>query len=98
MDIFFVSFVINEEGKINGMQGNRRLENDIIAGPFFIIRDDGEDYSSLTNEDINKYMEQFKNPDTDISQEEIDNLVRYSVIGFDNTDEFYDFLEGMNLS
>ena len=43
-------------------------------------------------------MEQFKNPDTDISQEEIDNLVRYSVIGFDNTDEFYDFLEGMNLS
>lgn len=30
--------VCNEEGKLNGMEGNRRLEGDVIAGPFFIIR------------------------------------------------------------
>ncbi|HEX3028602.1 MAG TPA: DUF3846 domain-containing protein, partial [Clostridia bacterium] len=28
--------VVNEEGKINGMVLNRRIGNDIIAGPFFI--------------------------------------------------------------
>ena len=28
--------VCNEEGKLNGMELNRRVGNDIIAGPFFI--------------------------------------------------------------
>ena len=28
--------VVNEEGKLNGMELNRRIGNDIIAGPFFI--------------------------------------------------------------
>lgn len=26
--------IINEEGKINGMEPNRRIGNDIICGPF----------------------------------------------------------------
>ena len=28
--------VVNEEGKLNGMQPNRRIGADIICGPFFI--------------------------------------------------------------
>lgn len=53
--------VVNEEGKINGMTLNRRMGNDIIAGPFFICGDseDGE-FISLTDEQCEKYMQDFK--------------------------------------
>lgn len=30
----------NDEGKLNGMQPNRRLGDDIICGPFFLVGDD----------------------------------------------------------
>lgn len=50
----------NDEGKINGMEMNRRLEDDIICGPFFIVGDgvDGE-FRSLTDEEVQRYSEQF---------------------------------------
>ncbi len=52
--------VVNDEGKINGMELNRRLENDIIAGPFFICNADREGgFSSLTEAQIEKYSGQF---------------------------------------
>lgn len=89
-------FVVNDEGKINGMQANRRVENDIIAGPFFVIRDDGENYASLNDNDIDKYMKMFEYPDTDITQEEIDSLIKCDVFSFDNADDFWNFLEGMS--
>ena len=52
--------VVNEEGKINGMEPNRRLGADIICGPFFICGDtlDG-DFASLSAEQIQKYTEKF---------------------------------------
>lgn len=89
-------FVVNDEGKINGMQANRRVENDIIAGPFFVIRDDGEDYSSLNDDDIDKYMKIFEIPNNDITQDEIDSLVKCDILTFDNADDFWNFLEGMS--
>ncbi len=53
--------VVNEEGKLNGMELNRRVGDDIIAGPFFICGDsaDGE-FISLTDEQCEKYMGNFK--------------------------------------
>lgn len=30
----------NDEGKLNGMQPNRRFGDDIICGPFFLVGDD----------------------------------------------------------
>jgi len=53
--------VVNEEGKLNGMELNRRIGNDIIAGPFFICGDseDGE-FVSLTDAECEKYMGEFK--------------------------------------
>ena len=51
--------VINEECKINGMQPNRRMGDDIICGPFFICGDTGEDFCSLTDEQIQEYSKQF---------------------------------------
>lgn len=51
--------VVNEEGKLNGMEPNRRLGADIICGPFFICSDDGEEFGSLNKEKIEKYSQQF---------------------------------------
>lgn len=48
--------VCNDEGKLLGMEGNRRLDNgSIIAGPFFVIGDAGEHFRSLTDAEVNKY-------------------------------------------
>ncbi len=51
----------NEEGKLIGLDGNRRLNNgDIIAGNFIILGDDGgEESISLTDEQIEKYTKRF---------------------------------------
>ena len=56
--------VVNEEGKLNGMEMNRRLGDDIICGPFFIVGDDGEgDFASLTNGQMEVYKERFAQPE-----------------------------------
>ena len=54
--------VINAEGKLNGMQPNRRNGDDIICGPFFICGDtpDG-DFISLTEQQIEKYRKKYAN-------------------------------------
>ena len=63
--------ICNEEGKLQGMQGNRRLENgSVIAGPFLIVRDGGSDFASLTDHQTEQYMDKFREPQ-DISQEEV---------------------------
>ncbi len=56
-----VVFICNEEGKINGLQLNRDIGHDIIAGPFLIVGDDYEngDFKSLTDEQIMKYKIKF---------------------------------------
>ena len=53
--------VANEESKLLGMDGNRRIHDgkSILAGPFFVVGDDGEEYRSLTEAEIKKYMERF---------------------------------------
>lgn len=55
----------NEEGKLLGLQGNRRLDNgDIVAGTFIICREDGTgEEASLTVEQIEKYMRRFREPE-----------------------------------
>lgn len=56
-----VLLICNEERKINGMDFNRDIGFDIIAGPFFIVGDDKEsgDFKSLTEEQILKYKKIF---------------------------------------
>lgn len=62
--------VCNEEGKINGMALNRRLGNDIIAGPFFIVADSEDgNFISLSNEQITEFENQFKEVPTFTGQE-----------------------------
>ena len=57
--------VCNEDGKLNGLEGNRRLGNDIITGTFFLAgcTDDG-DFCSLTPEQMEHFTQRFAQPET----------------------------------
>ena len=66
-----VCIVCNEEGKINSLPLNRAVYADpdrgemldIIAGTFFVCDCSGEDFGSLSSEQLWRYMELFKYPE-----------------------------------
>ena len=59
-----VAVVCNDEGKIMGLPLNRVLENyDIIAGAFFVCGIQGENFSSLTEKQMQKYQQMFLSPE-----------------------------------
>lgn len=66
--------ICNEEGKLIGLEGNRRINDgmSIIAGTFFVVGDDGENFRSLTESEVVKYMDRFKEPE-DIDQDEVES-------------------------
>ena len=55
----------NEEGRLIGLDGNRRLGNDILVGVFYIMseNEDGE-LISLTDRKIKHYTNVFWEPET----------------------------------
>ena len=59
-----VCLVCNEEGKLMGLPGSRRLGEDVIAGTFFLAGDtpDG-DFCSLTAEQIDRWGRHFAQPE-----------------------------------
>ena len=59
MDDDEVVLICNEEGKLRGMEFNRDIGHDIIAGPFLVVNDEGDDFGSLTEEQIKKYTDRF---------------------------------------
>lgn len=69
--------VCNEESKFNGMDGNRRLNGDVIAGPFFVVGEDGENFRSLTDAEVQKYMQRFGEIE-DISPEEVQSSMGFT--------------------
>ena len=74
--------VCNDEGKLMGMEGNRRLGNgSVIAGPFFIVGDGGEDFRSLTDAQVNHYLQQFSQPEQ-ISQREVQADMGFTFYSF----------------
>ncbi len=64
-----VCMVVNDEGKINGMPLNRAVYGknkemlNIIAGTAFICDCSGEDFASLSDEQLKRYAAQFKYPE-----------------------------------
>ena len=66
--------ICNEEGKLQGLKGNRHLDNgnSIISGTFFIVGDGGEDFRSLTDEETEKYLHKYVQPE-EISDEEVES-------------------------
>ena len=53
------------------MEGNRRLDGgSVIAGPFFVIGDAGENFRSLTDAEVSRYLQVYAEPQQ-ISQREV---------------------------
>ncbi len=74
--------ICNDEGKLIGMEGNRVLDNgSIIAGPFLVVGDAGENFCSLTDEQAAYYMQRFQEPE-DITQEEVEADTGFYFISF----------------
>lgn len=62
--------ISNEESKLIGMEGNRKINGELYAGVFLIAGDDGVGRTiSLTDEQILKYSEQFKTPEQYTTQD-----------------------------
>ena len=70
----------NEESKLLGMDGNRRIGDgsSILAGPFFICGDTGVSFRSLTDEEVTRYMTRFAEPE-DISPEEVEADMGFTI-------------------
>ena len=66
-----VALICNDEGKLMGLPLNRALYDntgqiyDIIAGTFFLCGapGDSEDFTSLTEEQLQRYQERFAEPE-----------------------------------
>ena len=54
----------NDEGKLNGMEMNRRVGDDIICGPFFLVGEgDAGAFRSVTEDEVKAYTERFAKPE-----------------------------------
>ena len=68
-----VCLVCNEEGKLMGLAGNRRVGRDIISGTFFLAGDtDYGEFCSLTQKQLNQFSQRFAQPET-FRPEELEN-------------------------
>ena len=55
-----VCLLMNEEGKLIGLEGNRKVGTDIITGVFYVVGEDGRgNLTSLSDDVILKYKEHF---------------------------------------
>ena len=63
-----VAIILNESGKINGLLLNRAIYTedgdmwDIYAGDFLVVGLTEDDFGSLTSEQMQKFEEQFHQP------------------------------------
>ena len=74
--------ISNEESKLIGMDGNRRVNGQIYAGPMLISADDGSgELTDLTDKQISKYTGIFKHPE-EISREEVENDTGFTFYSF----------------
>lgn len=77
-----VAIVSNDEAKLIGMEGNRRIGNSIYAGPMLIVGDNnGEDFVALTDSQAFKFNNAFAVPE-EISQEEVESDMGFTFITY----------------
>lgn len=71
-----VDLLLNEEGKLIPLEPNRRFNGDILCGVFYVIgHNDEGDFCSLSDTNIRKYTEIFKNPE-DIGSDEVEAFMK----------------------
>lgn len=83
-----VDLIFNEESKINNLEMNRIIKNDIVCGTFIICGQRNGESISLTDEQIKKYKSYFKLRDHTIPisllknyYKESSNLINYDLTG-----------------
>lgn len=64
----------NEEGKLIGLEGNRRLGNDILTGTFYVVGFRGDEFVSLTDSQTQKYAQRFTEPESFTPEEIRDTM------------------------
>lgn len=70
-----VSLLSNEEGKLLGLPGNRRIGMDVIAGVFYIVGEDLDgELVSLPEEAIQRYSARFWEPE-ELSAQDIEHAM-----------------------
>ena len=70
-----VCILCNEEGKLIGLEPNRRLWSDVLCGVFYVTGQDEEgNLCSLSAKDREHYKEYFAIPES-ITREEADNAL-----------------------
>lgn len=74
------AIICNEEGKLNGLPGNRKICNDIIAGTFIVvaINENGE-IVSLDDNEANYYLNMFENIEK-YTQQDVENCIYINLL------------------
>ena len=71
-----ICILCNEEGKLIGLEPNRRIRNDILCGVFYVTGQDKEgNLTSLTDDEIETFKSVFGVIE-DISQDEVEPTMR----------------------
>ena len=66
------AILCNEEGKLEWLPANRRIDGGgVLVGNFFVIGEGEENFRSLTEEEIQKYLARFAEPE-EITDEEVE--------------------------
>lgn len=65
--------ICNEDGKLLGLEPNRRIGQDVIVGTFFLANSDLEGQMfSLSEEDLSHFQQHFAQPEA-LTQEDVQN-------------------------
>ena len=76
-----VSILCNEEGKLIGLEPNRRLGENILCGVFYLVAEDKNgNLKSLTPAQQDRYLRMFWNPDI-INNDDIGKTIFAKFIG-----------------
>ena len=75
----------NDEAKLIGMEGNRFIGDQLYAGPVYIVgtKDglEGGECTSLTEEQAQRYLDQFAEPEY-YTKEEVEDSIHFEIITF----------------
>lgn len=88
-----VAILLNDEGKVIGLPGNRRIYDgdhnvvDIIAGTFYVCGDDGDSLTDLPEDKFAIYYNYFRDY-TKISDEEVQSHIKMEFVECDDIEEF----------
>ena len=83
----------NEEGKLNGMEYNRAIRDEngevreIIAGPFLIVGLGEEDFTSLSEDMVQKYKRMFAQPEVFLQTQSSILILPYAMDEFSSRDD-----------